>query len=388
MSRGETAYSDWENVAYPAGDPDVPGSVRVAGPDDPEYARTSGKAQTGLQQRSVGQHPEPQTLARQTAERQALARQAPEEPAMEQRRRPVTLPQRLGGILIAAACVAGAMWYVPRIMTADSHSFTGTVTSNGITNLNFASSGRVGTVLVHLGQTVKAGQMLATETAPLTVAAVSADKAAIAADLASLAESRANPPTVIGQVTLAASEAEQAKAIAAAEAGQAKDEAQLAADQVKLVETTIVAPAAGTVVAINGQAGETVTSAGIRNYSLPSQQTSQQPAFSLLPQGPTASVKSSAIGSAVPVVALRTSGSWQVVMLVREGSTSSVRPGQAVTISVPAVGLTGLHGYIQQLSPTPVNTSSGVAYQVLVNVRGHQRVTPLSGMTADVQLGS
>src|ERR1039457_3090848 len=351
MSRGETAYSDWGNVAHPPGDSDVPGSVRVAGPDDPEYARTSGKAQTGLQQRSVGQHPEPQTLARQTAERQALARQAPEEPAMEQRRRPVTLPQRLGGILIAAACVAGAMWYVPRIMTADSHSFTGTVTSNGITNLNFASSGRVGTVHVHLGQTVKAGQVLATETAPLTVAAVSADKAAIAADLASLAESRANPPTVIGQVTLAASEAEQAKAIAAAEAGQAKDEAQLAADQVKLVETTIVAPAAGTVVAINGQAGETGTSAG-------------------------------------PVGALRPSRSWQVVMLVREGSTSSVRAGQAVTISVPAVGLTGLHGYIQQLSPTPVNTSSGVAYQVLVNVRGHQRVTPLRGMTADVQLGS
>jgi multidrug efflux pump subunit AcrA (membrane-fusion protein) len=357
MSRGETAYSDWENIAHPPGGPDVPGSVQVASPDDPEGA-------------------------------QIPARLAPEEPATEQNRRPVTLPQLLGGVLIAAACVAGAMWYVPRIMTADSHSFTGTVTSNGITNLNFASSGRVGTVLVHLGQTVKAGQVLATETAPLTVAAVSADKAAIAADVASLAESRANPPVVIGQVTLAASEAEQAKAIATAEAGQAKDEAQLAADQVKLVETTIVAPAAGTVVAINGQAGETVTSAGIRNYSLPSQQTSQQPAFSLLPQGPTASVKSSAVGSAVPVVALRTSGSWQVVMLVREGSTASVRPGQAVTISVPAVGLTGLHGYIQQLSPTPVNTSSGVAYQVLVNVRGHQRVTPLSGMTADVQLGS
>src|ERR1019366_609826 len=205
MSRGETAYSDWENVAHPPRDSDVPGSVRVAGPDDPECARTSGKAQAGLQQRSVEQRPEPQTLARQTAERQTLARQAPEEPAMEQRRRPVPPPQRLGGIPIAAACVAGAMWYVPRIMTADSHSFTGTVTSNGITNLNFASSGRVGTVLVHLSQTVKAGQ-----------------------------------------VTLAASEAEQAKAIAAAEAGQAKDEAQLAADQVKLVETTIVAPAAGT----------------------------------------------------------------------------------------------------------------------------------------------
>src|ERR1039458_6259563 len=117
MSRGETAYSDLENVAHPPRDSDVPGSVRVAGPDDPECARTSGKAQTGLQQRSVGQHPEPQTLARQTAERQTLARQAPEEPAMEQRRRPVTLPQRLGGILIAAACVAGAMGSAAACMT-------------------------------------------------------------------------------------------------------------------------------------------------------------------------------------------------------------------------------------------------------------------------------
>src|ERR1700726_40591 len=161
MSRGETAYS-----AYLPGGPDVPGSVQVAGPADPEVA---------------------QTLARPALERQIPARQAPAEPATERNRRPVTLPQMLGGILIAAACLAGAMWYVPRIMTADSHSFTGTVTSNGITNLNFASSGRVGAVMVHLGQTVKAGQVLATETAPLTVAAVSADKAAIAADVASLA---------------------------------------------------------------------------------------------------------------------------------------------------------------------------------------------------------
>jgi hypothetical protein len=85
---------------------------------------------------------------------------------------------------------------------------------------------------------------------------------------------------------------------------------------------------------------------------------------------------------------LRTSSNWQVVMLVPEGSTSAVRNGQDVTVSVPAVGLRGLRGYVQQMSPTPVTTSAGVAYQALVNIRGHQRVTPLGGMTADIQLGS
>ena len=43
---------------------------------------------------------------------------------------------------------------------------------------------------------------------------------------------------------------------------------------------------------------------------------------------------------------------------------------------------------IQQLSPTPVSTSIGTAYQAIVRISGHQRVTPLGGMTANVQLAS
>ena len=289
-------------------------------------------------------------------------------------RRPVTTPQIIGGILIVVIAAAAAVWYVPRIVRADGRSFTGTVSSSGVTNLNFASSGLVGKVPVQLGQAVRAGQVLATETSLSTTAAISADRAAIAADNAGLAESKVSGTPA---------------SIAAAGAQLAKDQAQLASDRVKLAETQIVAPSAGTVIAINGQTGETVTAAGIRSYSSPSQSSgSQSPPFSLLPEGPAANVRSSSSQSALPMIALRTSGSWQVTMLVPESGIQQVHPGQAVTVAVPAVGLRAVRGTIQQLSPTPVSTSIGTAYQAIVRISGRQRVTPLGGMTANVQLAS
>jgi hypothetical protein len=88
------------------------------------------------------------------------------------------------------------------------------------------------------------------------------------------------------------------------------------------------------------------------------------------------------------MIALRTSGTWQVTVLVPESEIQQVRSGEAVTVAVPAVALRGVRGTIQQVSPTPVSTSIGTAYQSIVRISGHQRVTPLGGMTANVQLGS
>jgi multidrug efflux pump subunit AcrA (membrane-fusion protein) len=294
--------------------------------------------------------------------------------AEEPKRRPVTAPQIAGGILIAAIVVAVAIWYVPRIVHSDARSFTGTVSSSGVTNLNFANSGLVGKVAIQLGQAVKAGQVLATETSPSTTSAISADRASIAADQASLAELKVSGTQA---------------SIAAAGAQLAQDQAQLASDKVKLAETQIIAPSAGTVIAINGQTGETVTAAGIRSYSSQSQTSgSQSPPFSLLPEGPAANVKSSSSQSALPMIALRTSSSWQVTVLVPESGIQQVRQSQKVTVAVPAIGLSGVQGTIQQVSPTPVSTSTGTAYQAIVRISGHQRVTPLGGMTANVQLAS
>ena len=299
-------------------------------------------------------------------------------PAARRRDRTVTAAQLVAGLVIAGVCLVAVLWYVPGIVRTDAESFTGTVVSNGITNLNFASSGLLGRIQVRLGQTVKDGQVLATETSASTTKSLSADRAAIAAAQATLAALKAEPATTTTTASIASANAQLAKA-----------QAQLSSDKVALSGAQIVAPTGGTVIAINAQPGEAVTSAGVRTYSAASQGTSaQSPPFSLLPEGPTTSVKNNNTQTALPMIALRTSTSWEVTALVPESHISSVRAGQATSISVPAVGLHQVKGVVRQVAPTPVSTSGGTAYQVTISVTGHRHVTPLDGMTADVQLGS
>lgn len=299
--------------------------------------------------------------------------------ASRRRDRTVTTSQLVGGLVITAVCLVAVLWYVPGIIRTDAQSFTGTVVSNGITNLNFANSGLVGRIQVHLGQTVKDGQVLATETSASATKSLSADRAAIAAAQATLAALKAEPVTATTNASIAAANAQLAKA-----------QAQLSADKVALSEAQIVAPSAGTVIAINAQPGEAATAAGVRTYSgVAAQATnSQAPSFSLLPEGPTTSLKSGSTQTSLPMMALRTSTSWEVTALVPENHISSVRAGQSASISVPAVGLHQIRGVVRQVAPTPVSTSAGTAYQVTISVTGHRHVTPLNGMTADVQLGS
>ncbi len=192
--------------------------------------------------------------------------------------------RRLGAILLAAASVIGVALYLPSILAAGSRSFTGVVSSSGIASLNFAASGRVGTVRVHLGQPVRQGELLATETGVATTAAVRADRAAITADQANLAALRADGSA--------------AASITAAQAQLAKDRARRAADQMKRVATQIVAPGSGTVAAIFGQPGETVSPAGLRgsaglrsSAAHPQASPGRQPRLSLLPGGLIASLR-------------------------------------------------------------------------------------------------
>jgi len=293
----------------------------------------------------------------------------------ERTRRHITRPQRIGAVLIAVACIFGAAWYVPRIAAADGSSLSGAVTSDGIVYLNFSSSGQLATMTARVGQQVRKGQLLATEAAPAVAAVLAAARSAITADKSELA---------------AAQSAGTAAAIDAAQAQLARDEGQLAVDRADTAGTRIVAPSAGTVIAVNGQAGEIADADGIRDYSSQPQGTAitQQPLFSLFPDGPQSGVASNGSGSgeSLPVIALRTSTAWQVSVLVPESSVAEVRTGETVSIDVPALGLTGIPGRVQELLATPVATSQGIDYQAVVTVLGRPQDTPPSGMAADVQL--
>jgi multidrug efflux pump subunit AcrA (membrane-fusion protein) len=170
----------------------------------------------------------------------------------------------------------------------------------------------------------------------------------------------------------------------------AKDQEQLQSDEANLAQTRIVASAPGTVIAVNGQPGEAVTAQDIRDFSSVSGSTpvGQQPQFSLLPEGPQSTLRSTGSASELPVVALRTSNNWNVVILIPESQVTKIEAGQRVTISVPSAGINSTPGEIIEVLPTPQSTNQGVAYQAVVSVLGHQARAPLSGMAANVELDS
>jgi multidrug efflux pump subunit AcrA (membrane-fusion protein) len=284
--------------------------------------------------------------------------------------------QVAGGLILAAACVVAAAWYVPRVLSTDSRLLTGSVVSSGVVTLNFASAGEISGIAVRAGQRVRKGRVLATEYAPDVSSVLSADDAAIIAD-----------KTQLAQMRLPKSGATPSE-VSAASAHLKLDEAQLATDRVRLASSRIIAPTSGVIIAANGQAGEAVTPSGIRDYASTTAraQQAERPLFSLLPEGPQSGGHVSASASSLPVIALRTSSSWQVAALVSEDDVSKLGSGERVTISVPAARIGRVPGRISEVLSDPVSTPQGDEYQALVTVVGHVARLPLSGMAADVQL--
>jgi multidrug efflux pump subunit AcrA (membrane-fusion protein) len=298
--------------------------------------------------------------------------------------RQATGVQRAGGAIIAVACVLMCCWYVRQIASANRDVLTGSVTSTGVLDLNFAAAGVVADVLVHVGQRVRKDQLLATESAPGAAAIAAADAQAVTADREQLD----------AQTT--------AVSVASDRAQLARDEARLAADEQAVAQSRIVAPAAGLVTAVDAQPGQTAEPAGIREDVADPAPASPQPLFSLLPLSPQVNVKTGMTGSAtLPMIQLRISGSWEVLTLIPESTASSVHAGQAVRVSVPAAGLGGLSGVVREVLATPVATSDGDMYEAIVTIASrccsshccsnhccsnHEADPPLDGMTANITL--
>jgi multidrug efflux pump subunit AcrA (membrane-fusion protein) len=286
-------------------------------------------------------------------------------------RRPTSPAQRVAGLTVAVTCLVGTGWFVHRVALADTSQLTGTVMNTGELGLNFIAAGQVATVLVRAGEHVSAGQLLATEAGQATSAVVAADKAAVAADRARLRDESA---------------AGAAAEVAAAQAELARDEAQLARDDASKADTRIVAPSAGVVLAVNAQAGDPASAAGIRDYATSAGSAASQPLFSLLPQEPEATPQLSAASGMLPAVELGTTASWRIMVLVPARTAAAIQAGQAVTVAIPAARLRELAGSITELVDTPVQTASGDSYQAVVVIARHGADPPLDGMSANVTL--
>jgi ribosomal protein S5 len=76
------------------------------------------------------------------------------------------------------------------------------------------------------------------------------------------------------------------------------------------------------------------------------------------------------------------------VALIPQDSATGITAGTKVLISVPAARISNVAGAIQEVVPTPVSTSDGIAYQAVVTIDGSAPAIPLDGMAADVRLAS
>jgi hypothetical protein len=140
-------------------------------------------------------------------------------------------------VVIAGACVAAALWYVPRVISDDRQLLTGTVTSSGVVTLNFTFPGEISKVNVRPDQVVRKGEVLAAEYDPNAGSVIAADKATIESMVAKIAELK-----VAEAADPAAAAADNAQ-LAADKAQVAVDEAQLVTDRTKVAAAQIVAPA-------------------------------------------------------------------------------------------------------------------------------------------------
>jgi biotin carboxyl carrier protein len=270
-------------------------------------------------------------------------------------------PKRAAGIVLAAASVAGVALLAPSVLTAaKNETLTGVVSQSSLDRLNFAAAGRVFRVRVRLGQVVRKGQLLAREVTPAgMLSALRTDRAAIVADKADLAALTAEgAPTA---------------SVTAARTQLTTDRRQQAADRAAMV---IRAPMAGTVAAVFGRAGDTVTPAGLPS---PGQQPATQlPALTL--------TGLRAGGRELPVIALRTLSTVQVKLLIPAQSPAALRVGSRVTLSVPAARLTRVSGVITALTTGPGGRGGG--HLAVIQVSGSTPATALTGMRANVYLNS
>ena len=133
-----------------------------------------------------------------------------------------------------------------------------------------------------------------------------------------------------------------------------------------LDETVIIAPAVGTVTAINGTAGEVVAP--------PSAVTALAPGGRAPLPATSGGTGTGTGGSAAPgagaFLTLDSANSFQVVVPFEEADAARVLPGQPVQVSVDALPNDTLTGRVTSVAPSGVDLSGIVSYYATITVDG------------------
>lgn len=247
---------------------------------------------------------------------------------------------------------------------------TGTLTPGVQEDVSFDASGTVQTVDVAAGDTVEAGQTLATiDTLQLdaALASANADLAQAQADLADAEESDDGSDAATATV--------EAREAAVAVAQQSYDDAADA-----MADATLTAPAAGLVTSVGVAVGDTVgSSSGSSSGSGSSASTGGGTA-----PGATSGSSSTTTTSSTVAFTIVGTDSWTVDVSVGESDVATIETGDQAELTSDDLGET-VFGTVSAIGRLPSTTQGAVAYPVTITVTGNPEGL-YDGVSVDVSI--
>lgn len=219
--------------------------------------------------------------------------------------------------------------------------------------LNFPAAGTVSAVNVQLGQTVAAGQVLATQDTTTLASAVTSAQAGVDSAQSSL-------------TTLNGSSSSTTAQIEAAKAQLASAQAKLASAQSDLAGATMTAPFAGVVAQVNITANSKVNGTS-----------------STTTGAGTTTVVSATTSSSAQVVVVDTS-TWQVNSTVGMADLASLKQGLICTVTATGA-TTSFPGTLTSIGIVGTTTSGTTSYPIIVTLTGNPTGLYVGG-SADVTI--
>ncbi|MYW94091.1 HlyD family efflux transporter periplasmic adaptor subunit [Amycolatopsis rubida] len=239
---------------------------------------------------------------------------------------------------------------VRRANVAQTVAAAGTIASTYTGAANFTTSGKVTSIDVQVGDVVSAGQKLATIDSSQASKQLQVAKANLAVAEDNLTTAEDNPPA--NQTS--------AQAQSSTASLQAKvDQAQLDVDNAEsaLAATTLTAPGAGTVTAINGTVGQQAGSGSNSSSSSASASTSSSGSG-----GQSGQQSSSSSSSSTGFIDITDMGTLVVNTSVAEIDVSKVKTGQKATVTLNATPDQPLQATVSSIDLTPTTSSNVVSY--------------------------
>ena len=247
---------------------------------------------------------------------------------------------------------------VTKSTVTESVSAAGTVASSYTGSVNFSGSGKVTAIDVAVGDVVTAGQRLATQDSAIPAKQLQVAKAnlAVAQENLTNGEAAAATPTTSNNSGNSGANSATSQAASVTSLQAKLDQAQLDVQnaQAALTATTLTAPSAGTVTAINGAVGQTAGSGGSTS--------SQQSSTSTGTGGQSSSSTSSSSSSSSGFIVLTNMSSLVVDTSVAEIDVSKVKTGQKATVTINALPNTPVQATVSKVDLTPTTSGSVVSY--------------------------